>query len=164
MKKTTIIGILTFLLTGHLFCQVHEKDIYKVLNQLIEINNVEILSKKAKALKIVDPSRDEFINWRINVGEDRIKLSQIDSAFIREQINSYSEIKWDRRRIDKNIKVKKKSVDYFTIPLFLNEDKNLFIIYHSQYAGSTAAEGKYELYKKVNNEWKLINIQLDFVS
>jgi len=164
MKKTTIIGILTFLLTGHLFCQVQEKDIYKVLNQLIEINNVEILSKKAKALKIVDPSRDEFINWCINVGEDRIKLSQIDSAFIREQINSYSEIKWDRRRIDKNIKIKKKSVDYFTIPLFLNEDKNLFIIYHSQYAGPTAAEGKYELYKKVNNEWKLINTQLDFVS
>jgi hypothetical protein len=164
MKKTIIIGIFTLLLTGHLFCQVQEKDIYEVLNQLIKINNVEILSKKAKALSIEDPYKDEFIIWCINDGEDRIKLSQIDSSLMMKQIHSYVEIKWDKRRINKNIKIKKKSVNHFTIPLFLNEDKNLFIVYHRQYAGPMAAQGTYELYKKVNNEWKLINVQLVFVS
>ena len=145
-------------------CQVQTNEIYDVLNQLIEINNVKVLSKKAKPLDIQNPSKHEFIYWCTNNGDEKIDLWQVDSVFITEQINRIPEIKWDKKNIHKKIKLRKKSVDYFTIPLFLNRNKDLFIVYHSQYSGPLVSEGRYELYKRVNNKWKLINIQIDFVS
>ncbi|NOX86551.1 MAG: hypothetical protein GXO86_11420, partial [Chlorobi bacterium] len=124
----------------------------------------EVLNKKAKSFDIEKPFQNEFIDWCTKTGDERIDLSQVDSVFIMEQISRYNEIKWDKKRIDKKIKIRKKSIDYFTIPLFLNKKKDLIIVFHRQYLGPLAAERKYELYKKVNNKWKLINIQLVFVS
>jgi len=150
--------------TEIIFGQVDEQDIYNFLNQVIDINNVKVLSKKAKPLDIENPYQHEFIEWCINTGDDRIELSQIDSIFISKQINRYSELKWDKKKIYKKIRIKRKSIDYFSIPLFLNEKKDLIIIYHSQYSRPLAYEGKYELYKKVNDKWELINLQLTSVS
>lgn len=164
MKRIIIISFLTSILTGNLFCQVLEKEIYEVMNQLLEINNVEILSKTSKTLKIENPRKHEFIDWCVKTGEERIIVSQIDSAFIIEQIISLNEIKWKKDKIDKSIKIKKNAVDYFTIPLFLNQDKNLVIVFHGQYCSPLSFEGKYELYKLVNGKWRLINIQLSSVS
>ena len=158
MKRIIIISFLISILTGNILCQVQEKEIYEVLNQLVEINNVKVLSKTAKTLNIENPFQHEFIDWCINTGEERIELSQIDSVFIIEQVNSIEEIKWDKKKIDKDIRIKKKSIDYFSIPLFLNHSKDFFIILHEEYAGPMEAEGKYELYKKTNNGWKLINV------
>ena len=162
--KITFSGILTFLLTGSLFCQVQTKDIYDVLNRIIEINHVEVLNKKAVAFDIGKPSQNEFIVWCTKAGDKRIDLSQVDSVFIMEQIERYHEMKWDKKNIDKKIRFRKRSSDYFTIPLFLNKNKDLVIVYHRQYSGPLASEGKYELYEKVNDQWKLINIQIVFVS
>ena len=164
MIKISFIGILTFLLTGNLISQVSENDFYEVLNQLVEINNVEILSKRAKSLNIENPLKHEFIDWCINATDEKIELSQIDSAFIMEQIHRFSIIKWEKKRINRKIKLKKKAVDYFTIPLFLNKKKDLIVIYHSQYSGPLAAEAKYELYQKIGENWKLINLFLIWFS
>ncbi len=164
MRRPIVIWILILLLTESLKCQVQTNEIYDVLNQLIEINNVKVLSKKAKSFDIKNPLKHEFIYWCMNNGDEEIDLSQVDSVFITEQINRIPEIKWDKKKIHKKIKIRKKSIDYFTIPLFLNKNKDLIIVYHSQYSGPLASEGRYELYQKVNNKWKLINIRIDFVS
>lgn len=58
----------------------------------------------------------------------------------------------------------RKSVDYFTIPLFLNKNMDLFVVYHRGFVGSKDGQGKLELYKKVNGVWKLINLYLEWVS
>ena len=164
MKKATIIIILTFFLTGNLLCQVKSIDIYEVLNSLIEINNVESLSKKAKSLKTDDPYLEQFVDWCLNVGEEKIDISELDSTYVKEQLEEHQEIKWEKKKVVKKIKIKRKSVDYFSIPLFLNKEKTLVIVYHSEYCGPLAAEGKFELYQKTDGKWKLINVMPIWVS
>lgn len=48
-----------------IYGRVTEKDIYDFINQVIEINNLESLSKKAKFFDIGKPSQNEFIGWWI---------------------------------------------------------------------------------------------------
>ena len=140
-----------------IYCQVTEADYYNVLNQIIEINNVTILSKNGKAIKRQVLYQDKFIEWCIEAGNNKINLKQIDSPFIEKQINGPKVLRWDKNKITKAIKIRRYSIDYFTIPLFLNQEKDLVMVFHSAVYGRLAGEGNYELYQKQGKQWKLIN-------
>jgi hypothetical protein len=163
IKKAIIVGLIE-LFSWNLYSQVTTNEIYDALNQLIEINNVTVLNKKTQILLIKFPSQNEFLNWCISSGPDKILRSQIDSAFILIQTNNSSVLKWDKKKINRKIKFDNIPTDSFTIPLFLNCDMNLFIVWHEEYVGRLMSQGKYELYKKVGAKWKLINQFLYFVS
>jgi hypothetical protein len=138
--------------------------VYDAINQILEINNVITLSKEAKPLVIKSPSQNEFLNWCISSGTERITSSQIDSLFLIQQITDCQDFKWDKNSLTKKVKLKNKATHYFTLPLFLNKDKDLFIVFHQENKGSLAGQGRFELYRKVNSKWKLINISVEWVS
>ena len=163
MKKDIFISLFLFT-TFNIYCQVQPNDVYDAINQILKINNVNTLSKNAKPLVIKSPSKNEFLKWCINSGNERINSSQIDSLFLIQQITDCQNFKWDKNKLTKKVKLKNKATHYFTIPLFLNKDKDLFIVFHQEYSGPLAGQGTFELYRKVNNEWKLINISVEWVS
>lgn len=154
MKKATITVIVIIFTIGNLFGQVEEKDIYEVLNALIERHNIESLNRESRSMTIPNPGQHEFIDWCVNQAEDKIDKSMIDSAFIVEQTSIYNKLKWDKRKFEKEIKIKnKKATHYFSIPLFLNSGKDIVILYHTEYYGPLAASGSYEMYQKIDNKW-----------
>jgi hypothetical protein len=163
INKNLIISLFV-LLSGKLFCQVQQSDIYDAINQLVVINNVETLYKKSKPLKIKSFTENEIIKWWMSTGDERISISQIDTVFINQQIKTIKELKWDKSKLNKIVKLRKKAHHYFTIPLFLNKDKDLFIVFHLAYYGPLASENIYELYKKKNNVWTRINLWIESVS
>ena len=163
MKKNMLISLFLFT-TFNIYCQVQPNDMYDAMNQILEINNVNTLSKNAKPLVIKSPSQNEFLKWCISTGNERINSSQIDSLFLMQQITDCQNFKWDKNKLTKKVKLKNKSTHYFTIPLFLNKDKDLIIVFHQEYGGPLAGQGTFELYRKVSNLWKLINISVEWVS
>jgi hypothetical protein len=164
MKRIISIGIIITLLTSNLFSQVQENDIYDVLNEILKLNKVESLQLSSKAFDIPNPIQHEFIEWCINQAENKIDKSLVDSAFIIEQTKKFNELKWNKKKIEKEIEIQKKATHYFSIPLFLNERKDIVIVYHSEYYGPLAASGTYEMYQKINNKWKLKTIMLLWIS
>jgi hypothetical protein len=164
MIKKNLIFTGFLLLACNLFGQVRPDDIYDAINQLIEINNVKTISKGAKPLNINKSSMKEYFYWCLNFGPEKIRISEIDSAFIKNQLSNPKALIWDKKKLNNKAKIKRKAVDYFTIPLFLNKNMDLFVIYHTSYVGPLDAKGTLELYKKINSEWKLFSLNLEWIS
>jgi hypothetical protein len=164
MKTATIILILTFLLTGNLYCQVQEQDFYEVLNVLVERYNIESLKRESRQIEIPNPRQHQFIEWCINQAEDKIDSSLVDSTFIVKQTSIFSRLKWEKIKILKKIKITKKATHYFSIPLFLNSRKDIVIVYHAEYYGPLSATGTYEMFQKIDNKWILKTIMLAWIA
>lgn len=134
-----------------------------MLNALVESYDIESLSRNSRALVIPDPKQHEFIDYCIN-NEDKFDYSLVDSSFIVEQTSLFNQIKWDKRKLEREIKITKKATHYFSIPLFLNSRKDIVIVYHSEYYGPLAASGMYEMYRKIDNKWILKTIMLIWIA
>lgn len=137
--------------------QVSNDELYDVINHVMKANTNHTLTPKAEIFPL---SRlNEFIKYSLQLGgrDDNFDLrSKVDMTYIAQQLRAVEQITWDVRRLDPTIIIQNKGTHSYSIPLFLNDRKDLVLLNHVLSTGSAACCSELELYMKVGDQWKLI--------
>ena len=157
MRRIFILLFITTLSYGS-SAQVSNDELYDVINHVMKANTNHTLAPKAEIFPL---SRlNEFIEYSLQLGgreDDNFDLrSNVDMTYIAQQLRAVEQITWDVRRLDPTIIIQKHGTHSYSIPLFLNDRKDLVLLNHVLSTGSAACCSELELYMKVGNQWKLI--------
>ena len=152
-NRITILNFLvSFFVNKNSKCQEIIFENEAIISSIIEHYKISSLSKKAS--RIANPYKNESLYITIITAVDFFKLkSEVDSSYIEQQLETNLSIKWNKSFLPSSLRLKKKSGTYLSIPLYLNKEKTLALIYHSEYVGPLAAEGHFDLIKTVNMKW-----------
>jgi hypothetical protein len=139
------------------FAQVSHDELYDVINQVVKANKDHTLAPKAEVFPL---SRlNEFIENSLQLGGTNSNIdlrTNVDMTYIAQQLRALERISWDVRRLDPAILIQKQGTHSYSIPLFLNDRKDLVLLNHVLSTGSAACCSELELYMKVGDQWKLI--------
>ncbi|MES2139972.1 MAG: hypothetical protein V4511_09705 [Bacteroidota bacterium] len=193
MKTITFILTL-FLFTGQLsFAQTYssiisDKEIYSFLNSLIKSDKDRISKQLFRKISVnpkISKHWDSTNFFRPKTTEDFQKiltndvdyifwgkeidslLNENDRKFMLEQYKKFKDTVWHQPFTGTRLESKKqKKTDryYFSIPIF-SVDKQVVIIYFSNYCGDLCGFGGYYIYKKtVTNKWKFFTARGHWMS
>ena len=163
MKRASFISIFIVILSG-IQAQEYNPAITEIIKDLCEIHNVKSLYYKSSKIQWYTYSKTDLLIWCKSIQEFNETILSEDSIEINNQIRLSKSIKWNKKNISKEILKRKNANHSFSVPIFLNNSKNIFLIYHSEYYNPEAATGTIEIYEKQDNQWKLLCSMLLYIS
>ncbi len=151
-KAPTLVIVVCLLIKSNTFYQNIKEECNPVISSIINHYQISELSKRSGSianLKFKESglqdifSAIEFFNIR----------SIVDSAYMVDQLKTNNKILWKRKDFSIKIVIKNRASVYLSIPIFLNKEKSIALVYHTEYSGPLAAEGHFDLLIRIDQKW-----------